>query len=99
MKQIIQSLKSGRIHVEDTPIPSTKSGNLLIETSHTLISIGTERMLLEFGKANWIKKARSQPEKVKTVLNKIKTDRPKSNYRFCAQQIRPTYAAWIFKRR
>ena len=74
MKQIIQSLKSGRIHVENTPIPSTKSGNLLIETSHTLISVGTERMLLEFGKANWIKKARSQPEKVKTVLNKIKTD-------------------------
>ncbi len=51
-----------------------KSGCVLIKTSRTLVSLGTERMLVEFGKANLIQKAKQQPDKVKMVLNKVKTD-------------------------
>lgn len=58
----------------EVPIPSIKHGQLLIATSKTLVSAGTERMLVEFGKASWIDKARQQPEKVRMVLDKIKTD-------------------------
>jgi nucleotide-binding universal stress UspA family protein len=43
-------------------------------TTNTLVSSGTERMLVEFGKASWIEKARQQPDKVRMVLEKIKTD-------------------------
>ena len=71
MKQIIQSLKTGSTEVTEVPVPNVSSGSLLIKTSKTLVSAGTERMLVEFSKAGWIKKARQQPDKVKTVLNKI----------------------------
>ena len=74
MKQILQSLKTGSTEVADVPCPAPKRGQLLIRSSHTLVSAGTERMLVEFGKANWIDKARQQPDKVRMVLDKIKTD-------------------------
>ncbi|MDA0848647.1 MAG: bi-domain-containing oxidoreductase [Verrucomicrobia bacterium] len=74
MKQILQSLKTGATEIADVPVPRVTQGSLLIQTSHTLISAGTERMLVDFGKAGWIKKARQQPDKVKMVLDKIKTD-------------------------
>jgi len=74
MKQIIQSLKTGSTKVTEIPVPSTASGSLLIKTSKTLISTGTERMLIEFGRAGLIKKASQQPEKVKMVLDKVFTD-------------------------
>ncbi|MGM9800095.1 MAG: bi-domain-containing oxidoreductase [Muribaculaceae bacterium] len=74
MKQIIQDLKSGATILEEVPAPLVKSGSVLIKTTCTLVSLGTERMLVEFGKANLIDKARQQPDKVKQVLDKIKTD-------------------------
>lgn len=74
MKQILQSLKTGATEVADVPCPSVGRGQLLIGTSRTLVSAGTERMLVEFGKAGWIEKARQQPDKVRMVLDKIKTD-------------------------
>jgi threonine dehydrogenase-like Zn-dependent dehydrogenase/predicted dehydrogenase len=74
MKQILQSLKTGISKVEEVPIPSVKRGQLLIKTTNTLVSAGTERMLVEFGKAGWIQKARQQPDKVRMVLDKMKTD-------------------------
>ena len=74
MKQIIQDLKSGETILEEVPAPLVKSGAVLIRTNRSLVSLGTERMLVEFGKANLISKARQQPDKVKMVLDKIKTD-------------------------
>lgn len=74
MKQILQSLKTGVTEVAEVPCPSLKHGQLLVRSSRTLISAGTERMLVEFGKANLIDKARQQPDKVRMVLDKIKTD-------------------------
>lgn len=67
-------MKSGQTMLEDVPVPQAKSGTVLIKTSRTLVSLGTERMLVEFGKSNLIDKARQQPDKVKQVLDKIKTD-------------------------
>lgn len=55
-------------------MPRASWGSLLIQTSQTLVSAGTERILVEFGKADWIDKARRQPDKVRMVLEKIKTD-------------------------
>lgn len=74
MKQIIQDLKTGKTILEEVPVPNVKAGCVLIKTTRTLVSLGTERMLVEFGKANLIDKARQQPDKVKQVLDKIKTD-------------------------
>lgn len=74
MKQIIQDLKSGATILEEVPVPQVKSGFVLIKTTRTLVSLGTERMLVDFSKANLIDKARQQPDKVKQTLDKIKTD-------------------------
>ena len=74
MRQIIQDLKQGNTILEEVPAPQVKGGQVLIKTSRTLVSLGTERMLVEFGKANFIAKARQQPDKVKQVLDKMKTD-------------------------
>ncbi|MGN6264160.1 MAG: bi-domain-containing oxidoreductase [Ginsengibacter sp.] len=74
MKQIIQSFKTGETILEDIPAPQVSRGSVLIQTTVSLVSLGTERMLVEFGKSNLIQKARQQPDKVKQVLSKIKTD-------------------------
>lgn len=74
MKQILQNLKSGVTELVEVPVQTVKPGHLLIKTSASLLSAGTERMLVEFGKANLLQKARAQPDKVKQVLDKIKTD-------------------------
>ena len=74
MKQILQNLSTGATEVVDGPCPLPAPGHLLIRSACSLISAGTERMLVEFGKANPIQKARQQPEKVRLVLDKVKTD-------------------------
>ena len=74
MKQILQSLKNGATQVAEVPCPAVKRGHLLVRSTRTLVSVGTERMLVEFGKAGWIEKARQQPDKVRMVLDKIRTD-------------------------
>ena len=74
MKQIIQSFKTGETILEEIPAPQVRKGGVLIQTSRSLVSLGTERMLVEFGKSNLISKARQQPDKVKQVLDKIKTE-------------------------
>lgn len=74
MKQILQNFKTGETSLVESVIPVVKPGTVLIRTSGSVISLGTERMLVEFGQSNMIKKAFQQPEKVKQVIQKVKTD-------------------------
>ena len=74
MLQLFQSLSDGSTFLRDAPCPQVRPGHLLIRSRVSLVSPGTERMLLEFGKAGWVGKARQQPEKVKQALDKIRTD-------------------------
>ncbi len=74
MKQIIQHLNTGQIEIAEVPSPLVGSGEVLIQSRRSLISAGTERMLVEFSKANLINKVRQQPERVKQVLDKMRTD-------------------------
>ena len=74
MNQILQSLRNGQTKVTEVPCPAAQEGQLLIRTSQTLLSSGTERMLVEFGKAGWFAKARQQPDKVRMLIDKVRTD-------------------------
>ena len=74
MKQILQSLTTGSTEVVRLPTPQVQAGKLLVRTSRTLVSVGTERMLVEFGQANLLDKARKQPDKVRQVIDKARTD-------------------------
>jgi predicted dehydrogenase/threonine dehydrogenase-like Zn-dependent dehydrogenase len=74
MFQLVQSLKDGQSRLEDVPMPLCNSHSVLIQTSHTLVSLGTEKMLVDFGKGSYVQKAKQQPDKVKEVIAKVKTD-------------------------
>jgi predicted dehydrogenase/threonine dehydrogenase-like Zn-dependent dehydrogenase len=74
MIQLLQSLRDGTTTVPEIPCPAAGRNGLLLRTRATLISAGTERMLLDFGKAGWIDKARQQPDQVRKVLEKVSTD-------------------------
>ncbi len=74
MRQILQNLKNGQIDLAEVPVPLEKKGFGLIRTRLSLVSAGTEKMLLDFGRSNLINKARQQPDKVRQVFEKVKTD-------------------------
>ena len=74
MKQILQNLSNGDTSIVEIPSPVNLKNNLIIKSKYSLISSGTEKMLLDFGNSNYIKKALKQPDRVKEVLEKIKTD-------------------------
>ncbi|KQW81322.1 dehydrogenase [Devosia sp. Root413D1] len=74
MKQILQSLRTGVTELTEVPSPGAGRGHLLVRTTASLVSAGTERMLVEFGKAGFIGKAMQQPERVKAVMEKARTD-------------------------
>lgn len=74
MKQLLQSLNTGELTLAEIPCPQIKNNHVIVQTTCSLISSGTERMLLEFGRANILGKIKQQPEKVKQVFDKVKTD-------------------------
>ena len=74
MNQIIQNLNDGKTSLAEVPRPFCNSQSVLIQTSNTLVSLGTEKMLVDFGKGSFLQKAKQQPDKVKMVLNKVKTN-------------------------
>lgn len=74
MKQVLQDMARGSTEIAIAPAPQVAIGKLIVNTSVSLISAGTERMLVGFGKASYLEKARQQPDKVKMVLEKIQTD-------------------------
>ena len=74
MKKVLQNIGNGETSLCSIPTPKIRDGSALIKTTKSLVSVGTERMLIDFGKSSLIDKARSQPDKVKMVLKKAKTD-------------------------
>ncbi len=74
MKLLMQSLKSGDTYFEEIPLPVAGKNFVLVESVCSLVSSGTEKMLVQFGKSNWIQKIAQQPEKFKQLVQKIQTD-------------------------
>ena len=74
MKQVIQSARSGDLTVKDVPAPAASKGEILVHSGASLISAGTERMVVEFAKKSLTGKAKERPDLVKKVLSKAKTD-------------------------
>lgn len=74
MIQLLQSLEDGATEVADVPVPMADGPTLIVGTRASVISPGTERMLVEFGRASWLQRARAQPDRVKQVLDKVRSD-------------------------
>tara|TARA_B100000242_G_scaffold278936_1_gene237019 strand:- start:9957 stop:12032 length:2076 start_codon:yes stop_codon:yes gene_type:complete len=73
MKILTQNLKSGKTNILEVPSPSINSNKIRVINKFSLISTGTESTIVNFGKASWINKAKQQPDRVKDVINKIKS--------------------------
>lgn len=74
MLQLLQHLGNGLTEVVDVPAPGPRRGSVLIRTTRSLVSAGTERMLVGFGRASLLGKARQQPERVRDVLAKVRAN-------------------------
>jgi len=74
MKQVIQNMKTGKTTVEEIPIPAPRPGMALVKTAASLISAGTERIVVEFAEKSLVGKARSRPDLVKQVLDKARRE-------------------------
>jgi predicted dehydrogenase/threonine dehydrogenase-like Zn-dependent dehydrogenase len=87
MLQITQNLRTGATVLEEVPVPLVKPGYVLVKTRKSMVSSGTERMLVGFGKANLLQKVIRQPERAQALLNKIKADGLASAYRAVASRL------------
>ena len=67
-------MSDGNIDLIEIPVPSISNGEILVRSHRSLISTGTEKMLIDFGKSNFINKIKSQPDKVQEVISKVKND-------------------------
>ncbi|MBL8103393.1 MAG: zinc-binding alcohol dehydrogenase, partial [Anaerolineales bacterium] len=74
MKQLLQHIKNGKTVIEDIPIPTPREGQALVKVSTSLVSAGTERMVVEFAEKSYLGKARSRPDLVKQTLDKAKRE-------------------------
>src|SRR4030042_3420053 len=74
MQQLLQNLRSGDLLVADVPAPSVRPGCVLVRTRLSLISPGTERMLVDFARSSLVGKALKQPERVQQVLDKVRSE-------------------------
>ena len=74
MKQLLQNVKTGKSSVEDVPVPSPRVGQALVKVEASLVSAGTERMVVEFAEKSLVGKARSRPDLVKQVIDKARRE-------------------------
>src|SRR5215213_4979549 len=74
MKQLLQNIKTGKSSVEDVPVPTPRQGQALVKVEASLVSAGTERMVVEFAEKSLVGKARSRPDLVKQVINKARRE-------------------------
>ena len=74
MKQVVQSARSGKLALKEVPDARVRSGHLLVRTRASLISAGTERMVVNFAKKSLAAKAKARPDLVHKVLDKAKRD-------------------------
>jgi predicted dehydrogenase/threonine dehydrogenase-like Zn-dependent dehydrogenase len=74
MKQLLQNLRTGETSIAEVPMPAPKPGMALIRTAASLVSAGTERMVVEFAEKSLVGKARSRPDLVKQVLDKARRE-------------------------
>jgi predicted dehydrogenase/threonine dehydrogenase-like Zn-dependent dehydrogenase len=74
MKQLLQNMKDGKTTVEEVPVPTARDGFALVKVAASLVSAGTERMVVEFAEKNLVGKARSRPDLVKQVMDKARRE-------------------------
>ena len=81
MKQVLQAAGGGRTRVADVPPPSVRRGGVLVRTEWSLISAGTERLVIDLATKSLVGKARARPDLVKKTLEKLRREGLVATYR------------------
>ncbi len=87
MKQLLHDLRTGDVEVVEVPRPTAARGHLVVRVESSVVSPGTERMLISFGKAGMLEKALQQPERVKEAVTKIERDGVASTVKAVASKL------------
>lgn len=74
MKQVIQQVRSGKLGVQDVPEPHPRRGGIVVRNAASLISAGTEKMLIDFAGKSMLGKARERPDLVRQVIGKVRAE-------------------------
>ncbi len=74
MKQVVQNIRNGNLSIEDVPTPVASPGQVLIANQYSLISAGTEKMVMDLARKSLLGKARERPDQVRRVLEKIRNE-------------------------
>ena len=87
MRQLLQNARSGAIELVDVPTPMPAPGQVLVQNYYSVMSPGTDKLAMDFARKSIFGKARSRPDLVKQVLNKVKTDGPLATYRTATSRL------------
>ena len=74
MKQVVQSVGDGALRVVEVPAPSIGPAEVLVATTRSLLSTGTEKAVRELASASLLDKARARPDLVRQVLRKARDE-------------------------
>ena len=81
MKQVVQAVRGGRTRVAEVPAPSLRAGGVLVRTRWSLISAGTEKLIIDLAGKSLLGKARARPDLVKKTIEKVKREGVVATYR------------------
>ena len=71
MKQVIQNYKTGELSLVEVPIPAAKAGGILVRNVNSLVSAGTEKLMIDLAQKSLLRKAKARPDLVKKVMDKV----------------------------
>jgi hypothetical protein len=74
MKQIIQNYRTGDLELAEASIPGCSSNTVLVKNASSLVSMGTERSIIELGQKSLLGKAEARPDLVKRFMDKAKKE-------------------------
>ncbi|MEZ6035074.1 MAG: bi-domain-containing oxidoreductase [Planctomycetaceae bacterium] len=87
MRQVLQNIRSGNLTVDQIPAPAVADGEVLIANQASLVSAGTEKMVMDLAKKSLLGKARERPDQVRRVLEKIRNEGLRNTFRQVRQKL------------
>ena len=81
MKQVVQNYRTGDLRVVEVPRPTLRSGHVLVSNTASLVSVGTERIMVDLAQSSLLEKARKRPDQVRQVIDKVKLEGPLTTYK------------------
>ena len=87
MRQMLQNFRTGELKIEEVPAPALQPGGVVVRNHYSLVSAGTERAAMVFAHQGLIGKARSRPDLVRQVVNKVRTDGLVATYRSAMEHL------------